>query len=144
MNRTFHYLLMANQWIFHRGVFRRLKDSGLTPGQPKVLDYLRTDNGASQKEIAEGCHIAPASLTAVLNGMEEKGLIRRTTMNGNRRTMHIFLTSAGEEKQTIVEEAFEEMEQMAFSGIAQDEKEQFLKTFEKIYHNVCREEGEDE
>ena len=30
---------------------------GLTPGQPKVLDYLKEHDGASQKEIAGACGI---------------------------------------------------------------------------------------
>ena len=70
MEETFHYLLMANQAAFRREVFQRLKGSGLTSGQPKILDYLGDHDGASQKEIAKGCHIEPASLTTVLHGME--------------------------------------------------------------------------
>ncbi len=37
---TFHYLLMANQAIYQRRLMEILKDTELTPGQPKVLDYL--------------------------------------------------------------------------------------------------------
>ena len=35
----------------------QLKDTGLTLGQPKVLDYLKDHDGVSQKEIAAGCLI---------------------------------------------------------------------------------------
>ena len=95
MDYNFHYLLMANQSIFHRGVFSKLKDTGLTLGQPKVLDYLKDNDGASQKEIAIGCHVEPASLTVILNGMEDKGLIERKNINGNRRTIHVYMTQKG-------------------------------------------------
>lgn len=43
-------------------------------------------DGAIQKEIAVFCHIEPASLTVILNGMENKGYITRQTDNGNHRT----------------------------------------------------------
>ena len=142
MDHSFHYLLMANQAEFHRGVLAELKDSGLTIGQPKVLDYLRKNNGASQKDIARGCHVEPASLTSILNGMEEKGLIERRVINGNRRTSHIFLTDRGVEMQKKVYDAFGIMEALVFSGISEDDRTQFMRIFEKIYDNLWYERGE--
>src|SRR5699024_11492859 len=85
MNLSYHYMLMANHVILQKKLFLSLKDTGLTLGQPKVLDFLQEKDGAAQKEIAAACHIEPASLTTILNGMEEKGLIQRKSLNGNRR-----------------------------------------------------------
>lgn len=141
MEETFHYLLMANQAAFRREVFQRLKGSGLTSGQPKILDYLGDHDGASQKEIAKGCHIEPASLTTVLHGMEEKGLIQRRSLNGDRRTSHIFMTEKGSTLQKQVAEAFALMEERAFAGIAPDERAAFLQTFAKLYANVMAQRG---
>lgn len=141
MEETFHYLLMANQAAFRREVFQRLKGSGLTSGQPKILDYLGDHDGASQKEIAKGCHIEPASLTTVLHGMEEKGLIQRRSLNGDRRTSHIFMTEKGSTLQKQVAEAFALMEERAFAGIAPDEQAAFLQTFAKLYANVMAQRG---
>ena len=72
MESSFHYLLMANQARFQKKFFSLLADTPLTQGQPKVLDYLREHDGAAQKEIAAACQIEPASLTSILNGMEQK------------------------------------------------------------------------
>ena len=69
MNFTFHYLLMANHLMLQKQLFNNIKDLKLTLGQPKVLDYLWENNGAMQKDIAKGCHIEPASLSTILNGM---------------------------------------------------------------------------
>lgn len=141
MEETFHYLLMANQAAFRREVFQRLKGSGLTSGQPKVLDYLGDHDGASQKEIAKGCHIEPASLTTVLHGMEEKELIQRRSLHGDRRTSHIFMTDKGKALQKQVAEAFVLMEERAFAGIAEEERAAFLQTFAKLYANVMAQRG---
>ena len=51
--------------------------AGLTVGQPKALNYLGLHNGNVQKNIATGCQIDSATLTRILNRMEEKGLIKR-------------------------------------------------------------------
>ena len=80
-----HSLLMACQSIFNKNLFAQLKGSELTMGHPRILDYLKEHNGENQKQIAVGCHIEPPTLTTILNGMEEKGIIERKTLNGNRR-----------------------------------------------------------
>ena len=88
---SFHYLSMAVHSMIQKNFMEQVKSSGLTSGQPKVLDYLRDHNGANQKEIAAACHIEPGSLTSVLNRMEENGLIERRMLDGNRRTFYIFI-----------------------------------------------------
>ena len=76
MQETLHYLLMSDHFMIQKALVSSVKDTGLTPGQPKILDYLLHHDGAIQKEIAMFCHIEPASLTTILNGMEKKGLYR--------------------------------------------------------------------
>lgn len=137
MDISFHYLLMVNQAILHKKLLTDLKDTGLTLGQPKVLDYLKEHNGASQKEIASGCHIEAASLTSVLNRMEEKNMIERRILNGNRRSFHIFLTETGREFQIAVEQSFLSLEEKAFQGITTEERMQFMKIFLQIYKNMA-------
>lgn len=139
MEISYHYLLMANQAVLQKKLLMELTDTGLTLGQPKVLDYLKDHNGASQKEIASGCHIEAASLTSVLNRMEEKKLIERRMLNGNRRSLHIFLTETGQEYQSAVDQSFNLLEDKAFQGITREEKIQFMKTFVKIYDNMVKE-----
>ena len=65
MQETFHYLLMSDHLMIQKALISSVKDTGLTSGQPKVLDYLLRHDGALQKEIAIFCHIEPASLTAL-------------------------------------------------------------------------------
>lgn len=142
MEKSFHYAMMVNYLRIQKLLLDRVKVSGLTPGQPKVLDYLKEHDGASQKEIAAGCHIEAGSLTSVLNRMEEKGLIQRKMLNGNRRTFHIFLTESGQEKQKIVEQVFEEIEEQAFAGIGEKEQEQFLQLLYQISENLKKEEDD--
>ena len=51
MDTSLHYLTMANQMLIQKRLLERVKASGLTLGQPKVLDYLKDHDGASQKEM---------------------------------------------------------------------------------------------
>ena len=95
MQETLHYLLMSDHLMVQKALVASVKDTGLTPGQPKILDYLLHHDGAIQKDIAMFCHIEPASLTSILNGMEKKGYIERKTAGNNRRSLHVYLTKTG-------------------------------------------------
>ena len=137
MDDSLHYLIMANQMLVQRALLYKLKDTGLTIGQPKILDYLSRHNGSNQKEIAKACFLEAGSLTTILN----KGLIRRQILNGNRRSFHIFMTEEGKKKQQLVSEAFSEIERKAVEGISKEEMEGFLSVYQKIYANLLDEAG---
>lgn len=132
MDTSFHYLLMASQALFQRKVMAHLTDCGLTAGQPKVLDYLGLHNGSVQKAIAAGCQIEPATLTGILNRMEEKGLIYRQMENGDRRSLHVYLTEEGKEKQKLVRETLEGLTREILSEISPEEQQVLLECLVKI------------
>ena len=137
MDDSFHYLSMINHMTVQKKLMEQLKDTGLTLGQPKVLDYLKDHDGVSQKEIAAGCLIEAGSLTSILNRMEEKNLIERKMLNGNRRTFHIFMTESGKKNQKLVEEAFKKIEKTALNGISEEEQKLFMEIFCRIYRNLA-------
>ena len=138
MDDTLHYLIMANQMLVQKALLEQLKNTGLTIGQPKILDYLKEHDGSNQKEIARACFLEAGSLTIILNKMEEKGLIERRILNGNRRSFHIFLTEEGKKKQQLVADAFLEIEKKALSNISEKEYEQLISVYPKIYSNLPR------
>lgn len=137
MDNTFHYLLMAEHSIFQKELIARLKGSGLTIGQPKVLDYLKDHDGASQKDIARGCHIEPGTLTTLLNRMEEADLVERRMLYGNRRSLYVFITEKGKQKLRLITDAFTEIESAAFKGISDKEQSTLLDLLNRIYQNIA-------
>lgn len=141
MDLSFHYLLMANQAMVQKELLGGLMDTPLSPGQPKVLDYLKENDGASQKEIAGGCHIEPPTLTVLLNRMEKNGLIERRVQDNNRRTWYVYLTEHGKMYQKRVEEEFQKIEAAVFQGISKEEKEIFTKAWIQIYENLKKKRG---
>lgn len=136
MDTTLHYLLMKDHLTFHKMLSDSIKDTQLTPGQPKILDYLASHNGAIQKDIASYCCIKQATLTSVLAGMESKGLIERRSLNGNRRNLYVFLTDKGAELAARVEQEFIKIEQTAFMGFQEKEKRQLVELLERIKNNL--------
>ena len=133
---TFQYVMMANYSMYRKLLMRRLSDTGLSSGQPKILDYLREHDGESQSEIARANQIEPASLTTLINGMEKKGLVERRRLGTDRRSYHIYLTEKGREVCGRVTEAFAELEREAFPASEPGENYAFQKELEEIYHRL--------
>ncbi|HIX23511.1 MAG TPA: MarR family transcriptional regulator [Candidatus Lachnoclostridium avicola] len=127
---------MADQAVFQKRLLNALKKASLTAGQPKVLDYLKDHDGAGQKEIAAACHIEPATLTSVLNRMEEKGMIERRMRNGNRRSLYVFLTEKGKELSDVVEREFDRAEEQALAGFSPEEREECRRMLRRICENL--------
>ena len=67
MKKSIHYLLMSDHMLVQKALLGSIKDSGLTSGQPKILDYLKDHDGSVQKDIAAGCHIEPASILSLIH-----------------------------------------------------------------------------
>ena len=122
--KSIHYLLMADHFMVQKALLSQIKDTELTMGQPKVLDYLKDHDGACQKDIAAGCHIEPASITAVLSGMENKGYIQRSTKSGDRRSLYVYLTDKGREYVEMLNKKFDLVESVALRGFTAEETEE--------------------
>ncbi len=140
---SLHYMIMANQMLVQKTLMEMLKKSGLTLGQPKILDYLKDHDGSNQKEIAKACFIEPGSLTTILNKMEEKDLIVRKSLNGDRRSYHVFLTELGKEKQKLVEESFNLIEKQMTMNLSKDELDSFYSVNKKMCENLKNKGGKD-
>ena len=113
---TLHYYLMADHILFHKALFASIKSTGLTSGQPKVLDYLVEHDGAVQKDIAAGCCIEQTC--------------------ENRRSYHIFLTPKGKKLCEIIRQEFKAIEYRALDGFTSEEK-QLLNTYlDRIHTNM--------
>lgn len=77
---------------------------------------VKDHDGSNQKEIARACFLEAGSLTIILNKMEEKRLIERRILNGNRRSFHIFLTEEEAPKDKIFEAESKVIKELADKG----------------------------
>lgn len=146
MKETLHYLIMSDHQLIQKALVSSVKDTGLTPGQPKILDYLLHHDGAIQKEIAIFCHIEPASLTTILNGMEAKGYIERKNIDNNRRSLHVYLTETGKKYADRLDLEFAKIEAEALEGFSDADAQQLHDLLSRVYQNMAnipKKEGSD-
>ncbi len=109
---------------------------GLSPGQPKILRYLASHDGCLQKELAASCDIEPATVSKVLTGMEEAGLIRRKGSEQDKRATTVLLTEKGKAADARMQHHFAELEALELAGFTEQELETFAMYLTRVYQNL--------
>lgn len=137
LNRTFIRTAKMHRKVCHH----QFQELGLTEGQPKVLEYLNHHNGCSQKDLANHCHIQPATATSLLGHLERSGLIYREANQHDRRITNVFLTEDGFKAQKQVKQAFCEIDECCFAGFTKEEREEILGYLNRMYENLKRRES---
>ena len=120
---SLHYLLMKAHGAVKRAMLAEGAKLGLTPGQPKILEFLMNNGESDQKTLAADCEIEQATAGGILLRMEEAGLIARRRKEGNRRSLYVSLTPRGVEMARKMDEAAREVDRLAASLLSADEEE---------------------
>jgi DNA-binding MarR family transcriptional regulator len=110
----------------------RLAVLRLTPPDAGILRFLQTTTGMSQQELSGKLGIHPSRLVAVLDGLEEKGLVERRANEDDRRQYSLRLTEGGAQ-------ALEEIGQVArlhqdalLAALSREEREALAELLTKI------------
>jgi len=96
------YLLKRTQAALRSGLDDALRPLGLTAPQYSCLRLLRHDQGISNSELARGAFVTRQSMSAVVKGLHDRGLITRPQIATSGRELPVTLTDAG---LRVVEEA---------------------------------------
>ena len=134
--RDLNHLLVKVGAVHRRRSAYEFMKQDLTSGQPRMINYLYDHNGCIQREIAEACHIEPASVTSVLNSMEKAGLIEKKPVEGDKRALEIWLTEKGQQKKKVIDMIFAEMAEECFQGFSEAEKQQAGDFLNRIFKNM--------
>jgi DNA-binding MarR family transcriptional regulator len=81
--------------MFHTAISER---RGLSPVESKVLDYLARLGPQTPKELARLSGLAPASVTALVDRLERKGIVAREPHPDDRRRVLIALDAKAIER----------------------------------------------
>ena len=107
MENSLHYKLRICHTNCQKSIVTDIKHkTDLRPGEPKILEFLAEHEPCEQKVIAAGCNLDSASVTGILGRMEKRGLIKRETKNGNRRSLYVSRTEHGEQMTEVVEDIY--------------------------------------
>lgn len=101
------------------------KKLDLSPGQPRILRYLAHNDGCMQIDLANYYTITPSTVSSILDGLEEKGMISRIEIKDDRRSFAVCLTDLGRKTAVKWDEYLKSAIDRTLEGFTDKEKELF-------------------
>ena len=120
----------------YRDFLERLEPYGLTPFHYLVLCCLWEEDGLSTSGIAEKLGQLGATLTGVVDRMEDRYLVYRERDSADRRIVRIWLTPEGERLKEVLPPIGEQTINQALKGISKAEQELISKVLDRIVANI--------
>lgn len=102
----------------------RLAVLELAPADAGILRLLRVASGLSQQELAGKLQIHPSRLVAILDNLEQRGLVERRANPDDRRLYSIHLTKDGGEALEQIGKIAREHQDALLSALSKGEREE--------------------
>jgi MarR family transcriptional regulator for hemolysin len=109
---------------------------GMTRAKWAVLARLDRFEGLKQSELAEMLDLQPITLTRLLDGLCDNGLIERRPSPSDRRAKLLFLTPAARPLLERLSAVGEELMQAALSGLTPSEVSALLTNLTTVKENL--------
>ena len=103
-----------------------------TRPQAGLLRLISRDPGLSQQAVARRLGTPPSRLVALVDGLEQRGLIERRRNPGDRRNYALHPTAAGEQAMAALSQVSLEHEQAISAPLTQAERAQLSKLLGKL------------
>ena len=121
VNDELHFLLLKAFNVSSRSIQAQTGELGLTPGQPKVLEYLLEHDGSQARDICRGFAIDKSTMASLLPRMEKAGLVRREASETDRRASLVWLTDKGREQALIAKQIILATDAELTAGVSADD-----------------------
>lgn len=109
-----------------------------SPLQGKILKYIVENEGKEiyQKNLEERFNVSKATISEVLQTMENNKLIERIQNSQDARLKQIILTETSKKRFNEMEKSFRILNQELEKGLSEEEKQQFIVTLNKMKNNI--------
>jgi DNA-binding MarR family transcriptional regulator len=104
--------------------------------QATLLCRLFVQEGMTQSEIADQLSVQGATVTNMLQRMEEAGLVTRQRDVEDNRLVRVYLTDAGRSKERSIVEQFVKVEETMFEGLTQEDRASLRRMLRLVLNNM--------
>lgn len=108
------------------------KTSGLTSPQLLILLEIDKATGINSSQVAKNINLSAATVTNILDRLENKALVSRVRDTKDKRKVGLYLTEKGKALLLNAPQALQEHFIENFSNLAQWEQSQLLSSLERL------------
>jgi DNA-binding MarR family transcriptional regulator len=129
--------LLAQVCQAYRGLSDTFMDQiGMHRAQATLLCGLFAQDGMTQSEIAEQLAVQGATVTNMLQRMEDADLVTRQRDPDDNRLVRVYLTDAGKNKELSLMEQFLKLETAIFEGLSQADRAALRQMLRRLLNNM--------
>jgi len=121
---------------------RTLDEFGIRPRHYGILLTVGSNPGANQGQVAQALGIARTNFVPMVDRLEERGLMRRSPSETDRRSHELYLTAAGLEltERLKAADTFHELAMRRIIGEA--ESTELIRTLKRIQTSLAAEDDD--
>lgn len=138
--------LIALSGVYHikeRLLTRLLRRYGLgrlSPAQGRILMALYEQDNIPVRKLSEMTSLDKSTLSLSLTRMEQFGLVERSGDEKDRRVVRVKLTRSGRSHRQACHEAMQELTDILYCGVTNEERGVFLRVLNQLFENVSEQE----
>ena len=122
-------------------IFERLlleNDIAISSGQGRILFILWKNDNLTISEISQKTSLAKNTVSIVVDGMVQKGILERNINPENRRQTIISLTEYAKNMKEKYEEVSQEMNTLFYQGFSDKERNEFEAYLSRILDTLIQ------
>jgi DNA-binding MarR family transcriptional regulator len=135
MSKPVRYL-KRTYLLMRKALDERLSAYHLTTSQFEILGYLYAEPPVEQQLLQQRSGVTSATLTGLLDKLEQRGYIVRALSAADGRAKVVALTPAGNELFAQLIDVFHEFEQAMLKGFSLSERALFTDWLQRIALNL--------
>lgn len=138
MNETIGFLLNDTARLFRRAFNARMKGSGITALQWRLISYLKRHEGVRQGPLAELIEVEPITLSRMVDRLAEAGLVERHADPTDRRAWQLYLTPRARTLLGEMRRTTDKVSEEATEGLSAAERDQLIALVGRVRCNLSR------
>ena len=130
--RSVGFLISQLGFFSSKGFMEALEPLGIGPREFLLMRFVASAEGQSQQALAERLGVPPSRMVAMVDHLEEGGLVERRPDPGDRRVRGLHLTRKGRGVLDKAGAIAIDYETRLCAGINRDEREQLIDLLQKL------------
>lgn len=142
MRKSFQMMIFRVYQSHRNRVRPRMREIGLSSGQPKILLYVREHPDCRLKDVAQNCEIKPATTSRIIDKLVDDGYVTKSLPWKDRRAMCLRITEAGVAALEKWIRYCDTVEERMLRNFSEAERRQFYIYLDRAYENLNEEKKE--
>jgi DNA-binding MarR family transcriptional regulator len=130
--RSVGFLISQLGFFSSRGFMEALEPVGIGPKEFLLMRFVDSSQGQSQQALAERLGVPPSRMVALVDHLEDAGLVERRPDPEDRRVRGLHLTRKGRGALERAAQIAIDYETRLCAGINREEREQLIDLLQKL------------